>query len=191
MGNVFTAMATDPFSPGAWIAFAGISILTIAAAVGSVALRNLVHCGLCLAATLAGLAGLYLQLGAQFLGLAQVLVYIGAVAVLILFTVLLTRGIEPVGRSIFSSGWLAGLLIAVFFCLLLVIAVLASGVPGGSGVPQPHAGVREMGEMLMRKYVLHLQVAGVLLTAALIGAALIALGADRASRAMDNAGENH
>ncbi len=54
--------------------------------------RGLVHCALALAVAFAGIGALYLSLGAQFLGLAQLLVYVGAIAVLIVFVILLTRG---------------------------------------------------------------------------------------------------
>ena len=72
-------------------------------------LRHLVHCALCAAAAFAGLAMLYLQLDAEFVGFAQLLVYVGAIAILIVFAVLLTRGDEvcrAAGRS--SPFWLAG-----------------------------------------------------------------------------------
>src|SRR3982074_1718697 len=95
------------------ITFAIIAALTLVSGVAAMSLRNLVHCALCLAITFAGLAAMYLQLDAQFVGFAQILVYIGAVAILIVFAVLLTRGSEPLLRSIFSSGWAVGLAIAV------------------------------------------------------------------------------
>jgi len=65
-------------------------------------MRNLVHCALMLTVTFAGLAAFYLQLDAQFVGFAQVLVYIGAVAILVVFAILLTRSSELPRQSIFS-----------------------------------------------------------------------------------------
>src|SRR5688572_10633968 len=65
------------------VSFAIIAILTIGSAVAAMTLRNLVHCALSVAVTFAGLAALYLQLNAQFVGFAQILVYIGAVSILI------------------------------------------------------------------------------------------------------------
>ncbi|HKX62671.1 MAG TPA: NADH-quinone oxidoreductase subunit J, partial [Verrucomicrobiae bacterium] len=62
------------------LAFVIIAGLTAASAVAAMALRNLVHCALCLVVMFAGLAALYLQLGAEFVGFVQVIVYIGAVA---------------------------------------------------------------------------------------------------------------
>lgn len=76
-------------------AFAIIALLTVASAVCAMALRNLVHCALSLVVTFAGLAALFLQLNAQFVGFAQILVYVGAVAILIVFAILLTRSADP------------------------------------------------------------------------------------------------
>src|SRR5437588_10296394 len=89
-----------------------LALLTIASAVSAMTLRNVVHCALALTMAFAGLAALYLQLDAQFVGFAQILVYVGAVAILIVFAVLLTRGAEMPQQSIFSSHSAVGLAIA-------------------------------------------------------------------------------
>ena len=83
--------------------FTILAVLTLASAVAAMSLRNLVHCALMLMVTFAGLAAFYLQLDAQFVGFAQILIYIGAVAILIVFAILLTRGSEPPRQSIFSG----------------------------------------------------------------------------------------
>ena len=80
-----------------------LGLLTLAGAIAAMSLRNLVHCALALTVAFAGLAALYLQLDAQFVGFAQILVYVGAVAILIVFAVLLTRGTELPQQTIFSS----------------------------------------------------------------------------------------
>src|SRR5208283_6189314 len=90
-----------------------IAVVTLFAAAAAMSLRNLVHCALSLVVALAGLAALYLQLDAQFVGFAQILVYIGAVAILIVFAILLTRNGEPSRHSSFSSTWAVGVGIAV------------------------------------------------------------------------------
>jgi NADH-quinone oxidoreductase subunit J len=81
-------------------------------------LKNTVHCALALTVAFAGLALLFLNLDAQFAGFAQILVYIGAVAILVVFAILLTRGSETPKDGVFSRSWLAGLAIAaaVFAC---------------------------------------------------------------------------
>jgi NADH-quinone oxidoreductase subunit J len=85
-------------------AFLIIAIVTLFAAAAAMSLRNLVHCALSLVVTFAGLAALYLQLDAQFVGFAQILVYVGAVAILIVFAVLLTRSDATPNISA-CSGW--------------------------------------------------------------------------------------
>jgi NADH:ubiquinone oxidoreductase subunit 6 (subunit J) len=65
-------------------------------------LRNLVHCALALAVAFSGLAALYLQLDAQFVGFAEILVYVGAIAILIVFAILLTRSGEAPNQACFA-----------------------------------------------------------------------------------------
>src|ERR1700690_341354 len=95
------------------LGFAILGVLTLASAVAAMTLRNLVHCALALTVAFAGLAAFYLQLGAQFVGFAQVLVYVGAVAILLVFAILLTRGGEAPGQPLFSTSWAAGIAVAV------------------------------------------------------------------------------
>src|SRR3974377_2234991 len=94
------------------LAFALIAFVTLASAVAAMSLRNLVHCALALTVTFGGLAPAYLALSAQFVGFAQLLVYVGAVAILIVFAILLTRGSEPAGQRAFPSNWKAGVAVA-------------------------------------------------------------------------------
>ncbi len=157
------------------IVFAIIAVVTIAAGVAAMSLRNLVHCALALTVAFAGLAAAYLQLGAQFVGFTQVLVYVGAVAILIVFAILLTRGAEPPQQSVLSSGWLTGIVVAVVVLAVLVYAIAKSSVLQGAVPPQPEVTVHQIGEALMNKFVLPLEVVGLLLTAALIGAVIIAM----------------
>src|SRR6266705_6845647 len=107
--------------------FALIAAPTIVSAIAAMTLRNLVHCALALTVTFGGLAVFYLQLDAQFVGLAQILVYIGAVAILIVFAILLTRGSQQPQQENFSPSWLGGLVVSV-----LVFAVLAGTILSSS-----------------------------------------------------------
>jgi NADH-quinone oxidoreductase subunit J len=155
--------------------FAIIAILTVGSAIAAMTLRNLVHCALALTVTFAGLAAFYLQLDAQFVGFAQVLVYVGAVAILIVFAILLTRGSEPQLQGVFSSGWAIGVGIGVVVFGLLTAMILSSKALGRDLSSAPEAKVRQIGDLLMTKYILPLEVIGLLLTAALIGAVIIAM----------------
>src|SRR5437867_8291162 len=119
--------------------FVLIAALTIASGIAAMTLRNLVHCALALTVTFAGLAAFYLQLDAQFVGFAQVLVYIGAVAILIVFALLLTRGSEPPRQSIFSSTWAVGLGVAVIVFGVLSGMILSSKAVTRELPPPPSA----------------------------------------------------
>ena len=157
------------------LTFAIIATLTIAAAVAAISLRNLVHCALALVVTFLGLAATYLQLNAQFVGLAQILVYVGAVAILIVFAILLTRSSETPQQSIVSKGWFSGIAVTVAVLGVLVWAINHSVVMKPGIPPATEVSVKQIGNALMTQYVLPLEVIGLLLTAALIGAVIIAM----------------
>ena len=161
-----------------WI-FVILAMVTLAGAMAALSQRHLVHCALCLVLALGGLAGLFLQLDAQFVGLAQILVYIGAVAILIVFAILLTRGSEPTQQFALTSSWVMGVSVAVLTFGSLAAGVLASHVIPWASNPKPNVAtdvaVNRIGEKLMTDYVVPLEVVALLLTAALIGAVIIAM----------------
>ena len=163
------------------ITFLFLAAITIIGTAAAMTLRNLVHCVLSLTLGLVGLALLYIDLGAQFVGFTQVLVYVGAVAILAVFAIMMTRSAEPSERTD-SPFRVSGALIA-----LAVFAVLAWAIFSGTNflptsAPQPEASVNQIGIALMHQYVLPLEVIGVLLTAALVGAAVIAMDEVRRAR---------
>lgn len=164
------------------LAFVIIAALTLAAGVATMTLRNLVHCALALVIAFVGLAAVYLQLDAQFVGFAQILVYVGAVAILIVFAVLLTRGGESPERRICSREWKWSALVAMLVFGVLAWAVNHSFVLDHKPSEKAEATVRQIGEALMSKYVLPLEVIGLLLTAALIGAVIIAMREEEKSK---------
>ena len=156
------------------IVFYVIAAITVAGALAAMLLKNTVHCALALTVAFAGLAIQFLELDAQFAGFAQILVYIGAVAILVVFAILLTRGSETPKEGVFSKTWLAGLAIAAMVFAVLSWAVLnsTSSLPGDS--PKPTVSVLEIGNALMGRYVLPLEIVAVLQTSALIGAVIVA-----------------
>ncbi len=151
-----------------------LSLLIGASAVAAITLRDLVHCVLCLAVTFAGLAAVYLRLGAEFIAFSQVLVYIGAVAILALFVVLLTRTGEIENQSRFSLQKLAPLAVCGLVFTGLAGAAWSSSLRGSQESVAASIRLRDVGRELMSAYVLPLEVLGLLLTAALIGAAILA-----------------
>jgi NADH-quinone oxidoreductase subunit J len=124
--------------------------------------------------TFVGIAVLFLQLGAQFVGFSQILVYLGAVAILIVFAILLTR--DGMGRvtDVFSSSWWIGGGISLSVTGLLVVAVVKSSSLPSVAPVKADLTVQQIGETLMGQYVLPLEVIAVLLTATLIGAVVLA-----------------
>jgi NADH-quinone oxidoreductase subunit J len=155
--------------------FYGIAVLTVAGALAAVLLKNTVHCALALTVAFAGLALLFLELDAQFAGFAQILVYIGAVAILVVFAILLTRGSETPKDGVYSKYPLVGLAIAAGVFAVLGWAVLGSQrvLPNETAVPA--VTVLQIGNALMGRYVLPLEIVALLLTAALIGAVIVAM----------------
>lgn len=157
------------------ISFYLISALTVAGGLAAVLLKNLVHCALAVTLAFAGLALLFLDLDAQFAGFAQILVYIGAVAILVVFAILLTRESEVPKEGVFSKTWLAGLVAAAAVFSVLGWAVLRVSPWLPKVTPAPAVTVNQIGEALMGRYVLPLEIVAVLLTAALIGAVIVAM----------------
>ena len=148
-----------------------LSIFTLSAALAAATLQKLMHAALCFAVMFVGISAFFFLLGAEFVGLVQIFVYIGAVAVLIVFTILLTR--QDVGK-VRSFKW-GGVFvaIAVFAGLIWAIANTKS-LPLTPPLIEPVT-VQRIGELLMTSYVWPLQCVGVLLTAALIGALILVM----------------
>lgn len=152
-----------------------LAAFTLAGGLAAVLLKNTVHCALALTVAFAGLALLFLNLDAQFVGFAQILIYIGAVAILVVFAILLTRGSETPQEGVFSRSWLAGLVIAAAVFSVLGWAVLESAraLPHQTAVPS--VTVHDIGVALLGRFVLPLEIVALLLTSATIGAVIVAM----------------
>jgi NADH-quinone oxidoreductase subunit J len=159
--------------------FLFLAILAVAGAVAAMTTRQLVHGALYLAGTFAALALLYLGLGAQFVGLVQILVYVGAVAILIVFAILLTRSSESAQAGRWSHapwmGWLVGALVFGALAVAVLNSRVTTAPPWPAQSVVADATVAQIGRSLMTDHVVALEAIGLLLTAALIGAVLIAL----------------
>lgn len=153
---------------------AGVMLLAAGAAV---ILRDLIHAALCLTLSFIALGVVFIALGAEFVGFAQLLVYVGAVAMLIVFAILLTRPDQlaaakgPLG----GIGPVGGVLIA-FSVLAVLLNFIFSSPAAKKPLPAaPAATMEAIGGLLMGDFILALLAVGVLLTAALIGAAVLAM----------------
>lgn len=172
-------MEVGGFTPQAF-AFGFFSILTLGGALGVVLGRNLFRGATYLVISLFGGAGLYVLLSAPFLAVIQVLVYIGAIAILITFAVMLTRSMTNI-RERFTQQWaLGGVISGGLFALILVGILLpvwgTGGTLGSAPLTDVVATTRELGIALVdgNGFVVPFEVASLLLTAAMIGAIVIA-----------------
>lgn len=163
---------------GAQIIFLVVALYTLISALMVVTTRNLVHAALWLVSTLFGVAVVYALLNANFIAVVQVVVYIGAIAILFIFAVMLTRRDMRDSGPQLNKNWWAGAMVAV-----LTFAGLAFLLSGWSGfsktaaeLPAGFDAISLLGEALVSPtaYVLPFEVASVLLLAALVGAVYVA-----------------
>src|SRR4051812_38481363 len=103
-----------------------IASFTLVSAFFAMSLRNLVHCALCLALSFLGVAGLFLHLNAGFVAFAQILVYVGAVAILIVFAILLTRNAENSANAVEKSNLLVAIPLAFVVGAMLLNAAFST-----------------------------------------------------------------
>jgi len=158
------------------IGFVVFTIFTLGGALGVVTTRNLFQGTIWLMVSLFGVAGYFVLLSAPFLAAVQILVYIGAIAILITFAVMLTRSIARIKeRYIRTLPSFIGSL-ALFLILLLGVTIPIFGAHSPESIPEYVASTRDLGTALVDEngYVVPFLLASVLLTAAMIGAIFIA-----------------
>jgi NADH-quinone oxidoreductase subunit J len=151
--------------------FIVIAILTLAGALAAASLPKLIHAALCLVIAFVGIAAFFFLLGAEFVGLVQVFVYVGAVAVLIVFTILLTRRAD---EDTGGFNWV-GILIALAVFNGLIWVILQTPALSVTAPPIEALTVKRIGEVLMTDYIWPLLGVGLLLTAALIGGLILVM----------------
>ena len=158
------------------VAFILIAVITLATAAVAITLRNLIHSALLLIASWTGIAAFYLWAGAEFVAFAQVLVYVGAISMVVLFAVLLTRPSRAEGAM--APGSLGRVVLALI-AGGAVLGVLAGAVLGtklgSTSGPAPTVTVKQIGQALAGPQAAALLVTGVLLTVALLGAVVLAV----------------
>ena len=155
------------------IIFLFVAAITLGSAVMVVSARRIMHAALWLVLALAGVAVIFAMLDAGFFAIVQVLVYIGAIAILIIFAVMLTRKAwEDVGPQVNRGWWLAALAAVGVFAGLAVVIVSWDGVFASAGSGPSADAIITFGKDLVdpNKFVMPFEVASVMLLAALIGA---------------------
>jgi NADH-quinone oxidoreductase subunit J len=158
--------------------FLVVAVVTLGGAVMVVTARNLIHAALWLILTLFGVAVMYGLLSAPFFTVIQVVIYIGAIAILMIFAVMLTRRVKmEAGGSVNKGWWMAGLMSLVLFTALVWMFSTWDGFQ--TSLPELTEGidtVKVLGTALVSPdgYVIPFEIASVLLLAALIGAVAVA-----------------
>jgi len=154
------------------LVFWALAALAVGGAAGVALSRNILYTSLALLFSLMGVAGLYVFLSADFLAVAQVLIYVGGVLVLILFAVMLTNRIGDVNVSNTSLGWAGGaILMAVVAPLLIAVAVEVPWKVRDVPLEQTTAA---LGNALLQRWLLPFELASLVLLATMIGAIVIA-----------------
>ena len=160
------------------IIFLILSAFILGSALAVVTVRNIIHSALWLIASFFGVGALYLLMEAEFVAIVQVLVYVGAISILILFAIMLTRHVTGEGvRQLYKRWWVALLVAAGLFGLLIVPTVFNFSWEGTAVQAQQPTAISsavELGTAFMREYLLPFELASVLLLVALIGAIVIA-----------------
>jgi len=174
------------------IALLLIAGLMLGSATAAMAGRNLIHSALLLIASWAGVAAIYLWAGAEFVAFAQVLVYVGAISMVVLFAVLLTRQnqiadqlIAPPTRLRAAAAVTTGSCVAA----VLAAAICSSSFAPGAAEP-PSTTVRQIGLELMRQDGAALLIVGIILTVALLGATILAATDPKVGPGSSRAGED-
>ncbi len=154
------------------VIFYFVAAVTVLGALGVVLTRNVVHSALFLILALLAVAGIFILLSAEFLAIVQILIYGGAVTILILFVMMLTR-VRDMPQALDGPQRPFAALAAGAFLALSVLAAVSSDWPGETEkitvVP-----FRELGDALFRSWAAPFEVASLVLLVALIGAIILA-----------------
>jgi NADH-quinone oxidoreductase subunit J len=137
-----------------------------------VTMRDIIRCGLAMIACFGALSGLYVLAGAPLVAAAEVLVYIGAISVLILFAIMLTQTKSAPARLVFQTQAVPAAIAAVV--LAIVIALTVSATDWGAVGQRIAAGSEEIARILFSTYLLPFEIVSVLLLAAVVGGVFLA-----------------
>ena len=152
-------------------AFVALALVGMLAALRVVTSRNVVHAALYLVVTLASVGGVYLVLAAEFLAWVQVVIYVGAIVVLLLFSLMLTKA--PIGGEALDNQQ-RGLAALVAAGVLGGLLFLVTDAFHGDRIHPVHSTTADIGSSIFRSFVMPFEVVSILLLAALIGAVALA-----------------
>jgi NADH:ubiquinone oxidoreductase subunit 6 (subunit J) len=165
---------TIPFTAIPWddLLFIVLGGTMLASGLAVVVMKDIIRCGLAMMVCFGSLAGIYVMAGAPLVGAAQVLVYIGAISVLVLFAIMLTQTKAAPSRLAFQTQAIPAAIAAI---VLLVVVLLAIGSTAwGGGSERGATETAEVARRLFGPFVLPFEIVGVLLLAAVIGGVFLA-----------------
>jgi NADH-quinone oxidoreductase subunit J len=173
-GEGVTLPATIPLLGLGWddALFLGLAGAMILFALMVVSMRDIIRCGLAMMAAFGALAGLYVLAGAPVVAAAQVLVYIGAISVLILFAIMLTQSKVGTTALVFQTQARWAALAAVILAIVLALSVVATSWPSVVGLQETDT--KNLALTMFKSYVLPFEIVSVLLLAAVIGGVFLA-----------------
>jgi NADH:ubiquinone oxidoreductase subunit 6 (subunit J) len=152
--------------------FVALGTLMLVSALLVVTMRDIIRCGLAMIVAFLALAGIYVVVGAPLIAAAQVIVYIGAISVLILFAIMLTQSKAGPARLVFHAQAAPAAVAAVILAVLITLGVSATDWPAVA--ERTRLATAELARILFQDYVLPFEVVSVLLLAAVIGGVFIA-----------------
>jgi NADH:ubiquinone oxidoreductase subunit 6 (subunit J) len=157
------------------VVFILLSIAALGGALGVVFARNLFRAALALVLSFIGIAGFYVLLEAEFLAMVQILVYVGAIAILIIFAIMLSRRMMSSETQPWNEQWVGAVVVAAALFAALVFILSRVDWPA-TEAEVPADSISQLGQALVSPdfYVLPFEVASVLLLVALVGAVIIA-----------------
>jgi NADH:ubiquinone oxidoreductase subunit 6 (subunit J) len=181
-----TLPTTVPYIGWSWddLLFSALAGIMLGSALLVVLGRNIIRSGLWMILAFAALAGIYALLGAPLVAAAQVLIYIGAISVLILFAIMLTQTKQGSIRLVFHHQAWAGALAAIVLGIILIVVVLATAWPLAAAGPVLVA-TQQIASVMFSNYGFAIEVISVLLLAAVIGGVFLAKREDVAEGDLD------
>lgn len=162
------------------VVFYILAAIIVISALLVVTLRNIVHSALFMILAFIGVAGIYIMLGADFLASAQILIYAGAIAIFLVFGIMLTQRGNMKQTNLFNKQ--VGVTGVVSLALFGLIILLINKTTNWQGLTAPETtvnGVEKLATLMMSEYVIPFELAAILITVAMLGAIIIAKGVNK------------
>ena len=154
------------------VLFVLLAVGVVGGGLAVVTLRNVIHSAIAMMVCFGSLAGMYLLLGAGIIAAAQVLIYLGAISVLILFAIMLTQTKSAPSQLVFQTQAVPAAFAAVLLAIVTILSIVATD--WGEVADRIHTATQELATVLFASWVLPFEIVGVLLLAAVVGGVFLA-----------------